>query len=410
MWAERINTLLEESGDYGVLTGLLSLLLALAQDNPKGYIGTMKKAVWLLTKIAINKEDSGGNYEYYKMIAPWLQVKLLKYLSLYEAPEDKSSRNRMNEILKKILSSVDEAKGSSVNHKNALNAVLFEAIDLVIHLDDDRDLIRQATTLLGRFISTKETSNIRYLALEALGHLATLDSETASLVKKYQDTVILALRDPDISIRKRALDLLYGMCDKHNAKGIVTELINYLASADYAIREELVLKIAILAEKYAPNYSWYVDIILQLITLAGDFVSDDIWFRVIQIITNHEDIQEYAAKNSLQAVKQSTVHEIGVKVAGYVLGEFGHLIADQNGSSPGEQLESLHSKFTTSGISLPTKALLLSSYAKFVNLYPELADSIKPIFKTYQTSIDAEIQQRACEYYKLSTGSESLLV
>ena len=31
--------------------------------------------------------------------------------------------------------------------------------------------------------------------------------------------------------------------------------------------------------------------ILQLIDKAGDFVSDDIWFRVVQFVTNNEDLQ-----------------------------------------------------------------------------------------------------------------------
>lgn len=31
--------------------------------------------------------------------------------------------------------------------------------------------------------------------------------------------------------------------------------------------------------------------ILQLIDKAGDFVSDDIWFRVVQVVTNNEDLQ-----------------------------------------------------------------------------------------------------------------------
>lgn len=35
----------------------------------------------------------------------------------------------------------------------------------------------------------------------------------------------------------------------------------------------------------------YVDVILQLIDNAGDFVSDDIWFRVVQFVTNNEDLQ-----------------------------------------------------------------------------------------------------------------------
>ena len=36
----------------------------------------------------------------------------------------------------------------------------------------------------------------------------------------------------------------------------VGELVDYLVTADFAMREELVLKIAILAEKYAPNVQW----------------------------------------------------------------------------------------------------------------------------------------------------------
>lgn len=34
-----------------------------------------------------------------------------------------------------------------------------------------------------------------------------------------------------------------------------------------------------------------MDVILQLIDKAGDFVSDDIWFRVVQFVTNNEDLQ-----------------------------------------------------------------------------------------------------------------------
>jgi len=183
VWSERILTLLDES-DYGILTSAMSLLIGLANDNPKGYEGAVKKVIWVLTKVVINR-DYTKDYVYYNMPNPWLQVKLLRFLSYYDPPEDRTARSRLYEILKKILSNADEAKGQSQNHKNALNAVLFEAIDLVVQLDDDRDLIRQAISLLGRFISSKETSNIRYLALEALGHLATLDSETATLVKKF---------------------------------------------------------------------------------------------------------------------------------------------------------------------------------------------------------------------------------
>lgn len=50
----------------------------------------------------------------------------------------------------------------------------------------------------------------------------------------------------DISVRQRAVDLLYAMCDRGNAEDIVSEMLAYLESADYAIREEMVLKVSYL--------------------------------------------------------------------------------------------------------------------------------------------------------------------
>lgn len=65
---------------------------------------------------------------------------------------------------------------------------------------------------------------------------------------------------------------------------------------------------AILAEKYAVDYSWYVDTILNLIRIAGDYVSEEVWYRVIQIVINRDDVQGYAAK---------TVFEVGGIVQRY---------------------------------------------------------------------------------------------
>lgn len=69
-----------------------------------------------------------------------------------------------------------------------------------------------------------------------------------------------------------------------------------------------VLKVAILAEKYAVDYSWYVDTILNLIRIAGDYVSEEVWYRVLQIVTNRDDVQGYAAK---------TVFEVSTPIKGH---------------------------------------------------------------------------------------------
>lgn len=66
-----------------------------------------------------------------------------------------------------------------------------------------------------------------------------------------------------------------------------------------------VLKVAILAEKYAVDYSWYVDTILNLIRIAGDYVSEEVWYRVIQIVINRDDVQGYAAKTVFEVLHEN---------------------------------------------------------------------------------------------------------
>lgn len=71
------------------------------------------------------------------------------------------------------------------------------------------------------------------------------------------------------------------MCNYNNVGKIVEELLNYTEETDMAIKEELVLKIAILAERFAPNLTWYLDVMIRLMSNSGDYITDDIWFRVV---------------------------------------------------------------------------------------------------------------------------------
>ncbi|KAH5060311.1 AP-2 complex subunit alpha [Parastagonospora nodorum] len=394
-WAERIIALMDDP-DMGVALSVTSLVTALVQDNTEQYKGSYVKAANRLKRIVVDDECAEGYY-YYKVPCPWILVKLLKLLQYYPPPEDSHIRKLIHEALQKIMDSALEMP-KNVQQNNAQNAVLFEAINLVIHLDTEQDLMVQISQRLGKFIASRET-NVRYLGLEAMTHLAAR-SETLDPIKKHQAIIIGSLRDRDISVRRQGLDLLYSMCDPTNAQAIVNELLRYLQSADYAIREEMVLKIAILTEKYATDVQWYVDISLRLIAMAGDHVSDEVWQRVIQIVTNNEELQVYAAQTILQYIK-SDCHETLVKIGGYLLGEFGHLIADNKGCSPIEQFLALSAKMR--GCSGSTRAILLSSYVKFVNLFPEIKPQLLQAFRAYSHSLDSELQQRACEYLTLAT-------
>lgn len=121
-----------------------------------------------------------------------------------------------------------------------------------------------------------------------------------------------------------------------------------------------------------------------------------------------------------------------VKVGGYILGEFGNLIAGDQRSSPAVQFQLLHSKVSFVNLyiiknlfikflydfllffqyhlcSPMTRALLLSTYIKFVNLFPEMRSQIQDVFRQHSNlrSADAELQQRASEYLQLSIIASS---
>merc|ERR1740130_1076711 len=238
--------------------------------------------------------------------------------------------------------------------------------------------------LLGRFISIRE-ANIRYLGLETMARLSQQQPETMDQPKKHQSTILFSLKDPDISIRRRALDLVYSMCDTSTVK------------------EEVVLKIAILAERFNPDHEWYVDVVLQLIKLAGDQVSEEIWYRVIQIITNQGDeLQKYATETVWRAlVAEKFPHRTLVKVAGYVLGEFGHMIADLPESNAHKQVEVLTALYANAEPEV--RALLLNTFVKLAHSYAEIVPQVTELLTASSSAMDQEIQQRSNEYLALAS-------
>ncbi|KAG6779776.1 hypothetical protein POTOM_016175 [Populus tomentosa] len=404
-WADRMAQLLDER-DLGVLTSSTSLLVALVSNNHEAYWSCLPKCVKILERLARN-QDIPQEYTYYGIPSPWLQVKAMRALQYFPTIEDPNVRRSLFEVLQRILMGTDVVK--NVNKNNASHAVLFEALALVMHLDAEKEMMSQCVALLGKFIAVREP-NIRYLGLENMSRMLMV-TDVQDIIKRHQAQIITSLKDPDISIRRRALDLLYGMCDVSNAKDIVEELLQYLSAADFAMREELSLKAAILAEKFAPDLSWYVDVILQLIDKAGDFVSDDIWFRVVQFVTNNEDLQPYAAAKAREYLDKPAIHETMVKVSAYLLGEYSHLLVRRPGCSPKEIFSVIHEKLPT--VSTTTIPILLSTYAKILMhtqpADPELQKIVWAIFSKYESCIDVEIQQRAVEYFALSRKGAALM-
>ena len=366
-WRNKLTPLLEDK-NMGVVLSVVSLILGLAEAAGKeagAYDGCTSHLLVLLTKLAVRKEVS-EDYLYYTVACPWLQVKILRLLQQFPVPALERNRSALNELLTHILSRTEITK--NINENNAKHCVLFEAVALVIHQGDLAlpGLREKSLAHLSRFINIKEP-NIRYLGLNAMA--AMLGQEGADeVIRKQTQSIMFSLKDADISVRRRALALLFALCNTECAVDMVKDLLSALALADFQFRDELVLKIAILSERYSPSLNWYVDTVVTMISIAGDHVGDDVWHRLVQVVTNGgESAQGYAAAKLYGAVESAAAHETAIKAGAYILAEFGHLINDAgvDGGDPvsgARQFAAVHQHFLK--CSTPTKCILLSAYAK----------------------------------------------
>eukprot|EP01128_Nolandella_sp_AFSM9_P004440 TRINITY_DN1994_c0_g1_i1.p1 TRINITY_DN1994_c0_g1~~TRINITY_DN1994_c0_g1_i1.p1 ORF type:complete len:1540 (+),score=351.30 TRINITY_DN1994_c0_g1_i1:23-4621(+) len=370
--------------------------------------------VMMVHRQLINKRYT-QDYVYYKVPSPFLQVKMLQFLQLFPAPpKDKEVAAKLDDIILRIMGSATAVRELSQTNKNTYYSCMFECVNLIIHMKD-RVLLIKTSEILSYFLSDQQiNSNHVYVGLDAVSRLSKISKEAAILLRQHQNVVINALQSKDISIRRRALNILYSMASRSNAQLIVKELLDYLKKlntgevTDFEIRSELVLKIAILAERFSVgdksnlDYRWYVDVILQLIAHAGVGMADAVWYRAIKIITNEEDVQEYAMQTMFRVLSSPlSPNATAIKVGCYLLGEYGNLIEEAPASLPARQLEVVYRLLLE--VQEPTsRSIILSLLIKFCNLYPSLLPKITPIFVQFSSSFDQELQQRSVEYLELS--------
>jgi AP-2 complex subunit alpha len=198
-WTSRIIHLLNDQ-HMGVVTAAVSVINSLVNRSPDEYKGCVSLAVPRLSRIVTASYTDLQDYTYYFVPAPWLSVKLLRLLQNYPPPDDPGVRGRLNECLETILNKAQEPpKSKKVQHSNAKNAILFEAISLIIHMDSEPNLLVRACNQLGQFLQHRET-NLRYLALESMCLLATSEFShdalrnirtLSSMLSRLKETLVL---------------------------------------------------------------------------------------------------------------------------------------------------------------------------------------------------------------------------
>ncbi|ODV62370.1 Apl3p, partial [Ascoidea rubescens DSM 1968] len=404
-WIPRIVACIDDQ-DIGFVTSIASLVSFIASKFPDSVRMCVPAVARRLSKLVIENQCAVA-YRYYDIPNPWLVVKLLDLVKNLISDGSVSDIDAVSiKTLKNVVAKAIEKGTMTYNTQQSMNAqsaILFSAVSLAAHLDPSPDALSSAIDALGSLVSSAET-NTRYLALDSLTKITVVGGFPAqSSIKRHSELVLKSLKDKDISVRRKALELLYAICDTDNVEKVVGELLKFLSTADYALRSEISVKIAVLAEKFSTDPHWYVNTCLKLISIAGSQVPEEVWERITQIIINNETLQSISCKSIIRFIKQANCPDALIKIGAYVLGEYGHLILNSPTYSPREQFAVLSNKYYY--VNLITRSMLLTAFFKMFKNYQSLDRVLKfdilKIFKNELVSIDSEIQQRAFEYLKI---------
>lgn len=397
----KISALMTEK-NHGVLLTTLTLILELCQDHPE-YIENFRELTSMLVSTMKNLVQSAYSPEYdvNGVTDPFLQVKILRVLRLLGTKNTQSSE-LMHDILAQVATNTECSR-------NVGNAILYECVLTIMGIEAEPGLRVLAVNILGKFLLNKD-NNIRYVALNTLNK--SVEANMVA-VQRHRNTIVDCLRDPDISIRRRALDLIYTLVNESNVRILVRELLNFLVVSDIQFKPDVVAKICWVTEKYAPSKRWHFDTILRVLSVAGNFVPEEVPASLIRIIAATPELQRYATQKLFTVLSRDLSQTSMQQIGFWCMGEYGDLlISDVAETDPDEeplvkceptQVLDLFENI----LRLPQLNQIVIQYAvnaamKLSSRFPQqYLQRIKAVIDNYSSNINFELQQRACEYSNL---------
>eukprot|EP01012_Entosiphon_sulcatum_P040357 TRINITY_DN53_c2_g1_i1.p1 TRINITY_DN53_c2_g1~~TRINITY_DN53_c2_g1_i1.p1 ORF type:complete len:1119 (-),score=215.85 TRINITY_DN53_c2_g1_i1:24-3173(-) len=311
--------------DPSVMGASLHLLYDLAVADPEGHKDLVPSFVNILKQITEHRLSR--EYDYHRIPAPWLQIKLLKLLSVL-CVDDEELSSKCYEVLLEAMKRADT--GLNIGH-----AVIYECCKTITCIYPNSQLIEAAADAISKFI-TSPNANLKYLGITSLSSIVRIDAKHAT---QHQMIVIECLEDSDETIRRKTLDLLYAMTNRNNVEVIVSRLIKFLGQAhDNYLKADLVGRITDLADKFKGSSQWYVDTINHVVALGARHVRDEILQGVLKLIAEGSGVDDDADERFRQhcvyryydiLTSEKPQPDAMYRLIAWVLGEYSFLCPDK---------------------------------------------------------------------------------
>ncbi|KAL7554065.1 hypothetical protein ACHAWF_017454 [Thalassiosira exigua] len=399
--------------DPAVMGATLNVIEAMARADAQPFKDLVPSLISILKQICERRLPS--EYDYHRIPAPWMQMKLVRILSVI-GKNDSTSSEGMYEILGECLRKAEEAG------INASNAIVYECIRCITNIYPNPVLLDAAGASISRFLSSR-SQNLRYLGVTGLASIVERHPKYAA---DHQLAVIECLEDQDETLLRKTLDLLYRMTNPVNVEFITDRLLHFLrGSTDPYLRSDLTSKICTIAERFAPNNAWYVGTITELFKIAGDLVDAAVATNLMSLIaegTGNEDDDEEADMVLRKQAVELYVNLLGnppnrmpcvlVETLAWVLGEYGYLSSVMPLDAIIDGMCKLLQSGSTArlgGGAPSTRRLVLSAIMKMVAQYGSCPAAAAKVIDDYKKSSDPDAQRRCLEFQTILTQAPQLL-
>jgi len=141
---------------------------------------------------------------------------------------------------------------------------------------------------------------VKYLGLLALSRVL---KDYPKLVAEHNDIILRCIDDADISIRKRALDLLAGMVNKKNLPDIVKKLLAQIAegslgASDLFFRDDMVARIINICSQggyqFVTDFEWYLGVLVELCNYEGTQQGKAIAAQLLDVAIRVRVVRDFA--------------------------------------------------------------------------------------------------------------------
>ncbi|XP_014101353.1 AP-1 complex subunit gamma-1 isoform X2 [Bactrocera oleae] len=393
------RSLLSEK-NHGILITGVTLITEMCENSADTLLH-FKKIVPNLVRILKNLILGGYSPEHdvSGVSDPFLQVKILRLLRIL-GHNDVDASEAMNDILAQVATNTETSK-------NVGNTILYETVLSIMDIRSEGGLRVLAVNILGRFLLNSD-KNIRYVALNTL--LRTVHADT-SAVQRHRTTILECLKDPDVSIRRRAMELSFALINAQNIRTMTKELLLFLEKADPEFKAQCSSGMILAAERYSPNARWHLDTQLSVLIAAGNYVRDDVVSSTIQLVSSSPVAEQTYITNrfweSLQVANHCEDKQPLLQVAVWAIGEYGDLFMygpnEDEFERPSESdLIAMFHKFLTSAqVSITSKQYALVSLAKLSTRLQNCVEEIQALITSFGSHLNVDLQQRGVEFTQL---------